>query len=99
MRLPRPDDLAPLLLHTDRLGAAFEGYHLPAVIDPALLPSDARAHWPLGLLMSRCGVRRLSPPREAEARLRGANTPAERDALLEELAAYEAWASADAGPP
>lgn len=81
----RPDDLAHLLAAAAP-GAAYAGLHLPAVIDPAALPA-AEPGWPLGRLLERAGIARPACPPEASARLRGANTPAEREALLAELRA------------
>jgi molybdopterin-guanine dinucleotide biosynthesis protein A len=74
-------DLAPLLA-LGGAGAAFEGLHLPMVLDLAALPPDARADWPMARLADRAGLVRLACPPEARARLRGANTPEERDTLL-----------------
>ena len=79
-------DLAPLLA-VEAAGAAFEGLHFPLVATLDALPSDARPDWPMARLLERAGVVRLTPADEARARLRGANTPEEREALLVELAA------------
>jgi molybdopterin-guanine dinucleotide biosynthesis protein A len=76
-----PEDLAPLLA-ADAPGAAFAGYPLPAVVDLGSLPKDARPDWPIARLLERSRLAMLAPPRGARARLRGANTPAERAALL-----------------
>lgn len=78
----RPDDIAPLL--TGAGPAAYDGLHLPFVSDLPTLAAvtDAEAGWPLRLLLERLGVQRLPPPEHAQPRLRGANTPAERAALL-----------------
>lgn len=78
------DDLASLLA-APAPGAAFEGLHLPLVVDLAALPADAGAGWPMARLVERAGLARLSPPAGAEARLRGANTPDEREELLRRL--------------
>jgi molybdopterin-guanine dinucleotide biosynthesis protein A len=83
-----PDDLVLLLAQPDP-GAAFEGLHLPMVLRPAAIPADAQAGWPMARLAERASLARLPCPETARARLRGANTPAERDALLEALAARE----------
>jgi molybdopterin-guanine dinucleotide biosynthesis protein A len=85
----RLDDLRPLLDH-GRAGVAFEGYPLPAILDLSALPADAEADWPLGRLLQRCGVERVTCRPSSAARIRGANAPDERDALLQELSAYEA---------
>ncbi len=81
-----PDDLAPLLVGAGP-GRAYEELHLPLVIDLAALPAGAEAGWPLGRLLDRARVVRLPCPPEARARLRGANTLAEREALLADLSA------------
>ena len=82
------DDLAPLLA-ANAPAAAYEGLHLPCVLRLDALAPDAEAGWPLARLLERAGAVRLTCPPQAAARLRGANTPAERDALLAELAARE----------
>jgi molybdenum cofactor guanylyltransferase len=82
------EDLAPLLAQPGP-GAAFEGLHLPLVVEIAAIPADAQADWPVARLAERCGAVRLPAPPGAAARLRGANTPDERAALLAELAARE----------
>lgn len=77
-------DLQPLF--ASQAGAAFEGLNFPFVAPIAALPADARPDWPMGRLIERAGlVRTVCPPGSRE-RLRGANTPAERAALLDELA-------------
>jgi molybdopterin-guanine dinucleotide biosynthesis protein A len=75
------DDLAPLLA-APAPGAAFEGLPLPMVLDLSALPNDAQAGWPLRRLVERAGLAVVAVPAEAEARLRGANTPEERAGLL-----------------
>lgn len=77
------------LLAAGSPGAAFEGLHLPMVLDLAAIPSEAEAGWPLTRLADRVGLARLACPQEARARMRGANTPKERAALLADLAAWE----------
>lgn len=84
-----PQDLTPLL-DTPGAGAAYAELHLPLVVSLAAIPADARADWPLARLVERAGLARLAWPSEAHARLRGANTPDEREALLTALAASEA---------
>jgi molybdenum cofactor guanylyltransferase len=84
----QPADLAPLFAQ-GRGGAAFEGLHLPMLIDLMALPADAGVDWPLARLVERAGLTRLPCPADAVTRLRGANTPAEREALLEALAEAE----------
>lgn len=74
-------DLAPLL-DAAGPGAAYEGLHLPMVIDLAVIPTDAAPGWPLARLVERAGLARVACPPDVAARIRGANTPGERDALL-----------------
>jgi len=82
----RAEDLAPLLA-AGAPGAVFEGLHLPMAFEIAALPAEAEAGWPIMRLAERAGLRRLACPEDAQARVRGANTPAERAALLAELQA------------
>lgn len=89
-------DLAPLLA-VDGVGAAFEGLHLPLVAMLGALPAEARPDWPMVRLVERTGLVRLAPAEAARARLRGANTPKEREALLVELAAREGAQNDGAG--
>lgn len=72
------DDLAPLLAK----GGCYEGLPLPMALDAAALPADAEAGWPLRRLVERAGLVALPVPDGALLRLRGANTPEERDGLL-----------------
>jgi molybdenum cofactor guanylyltransferase len=83
-------DLAPLLAVLSP-GACFDGLPLPLVVDLSALPSEDGAGWAMQRLVDMAGLRRLPCPAEAEAeaRLRGANAPAERAALLEALMAAE----------
>ncbi len=76
-----PQDLEPLLAAPPP-GAAFEDLHLPMVVVLDALPTDAEAEWPLGRLVARAGLVRIPCPAERQARIRGANTPQERDNLL-----------------
>lgn len=78
-------DLAPLLA-AEAPGAAYAGFPLPAVIALAAIPSDARADWPLRRLIERAGLAVLTCAPDLARRLRGANTPAERDELLADWA-------------
>lgn len=78
------EDLAPLI--ACRMGAAYDGLHLPMVIRLEAIEDDTEIDWPMARLLERAGVRRLSPPEGAFARLRGANTPGERAALQIESA-------------
>ncbi|MBP7705050.1 MAG: NTP transferase domain-containing protein [Caulobacter sp.] len=77
----RPEDLSPLLT-AGAPGAAYEGLPLPMVLDRAAIPAGAQGGWPLRRLVERAGL--AQPPVEAGAaeRIRGANTPEERAALL-----------------
>jgi molybdopterin-guanine dinucleotide biosynthesis protein A len=84
-----PADLAPLLAH-DGPAAAYDGLHLPLVIDLAAIPRDAAAGMRISALAAGAGAVRLPVPPGAAARLRGANTPEERDLLLAELRAAAA---------
>lgn len=84
----RPADIA-CLLEQGRGGAAFEGQHLPLVTAISILPRNVPAGWPMARLLERAGLTRLACAPEASARVRGANTPDERAALLAELSAYE----------
>jgi molybdopterin-guanine dinucleotide biosynthesis protein A len=77
----RAADLGPLLAVSSP-GAAYAGYPLPLVVDPAVLPPNAAADWPIRRLAEACDLRLIPCPADAEPRIRGANTPAERDALL-----------------
>lgn len=76
-----PEDLT-ILLAQPAPGAAFEGLHLPMVLELSAIPPDAVANWPLGRLVERAGLRRIACPAERLDRVRGANTPQEREALL-----------------
>ena len=89
-------DLAPLLARHGP-GAAFEGLHLPLVLELSALPGDARADWAMARLVERAGVVRLPCSPGAQARLRGANTPEERDVLLAELRLRENAQNGGAG--
>ncbi len=71
------EDLAPLLA----AGGYYEGLPVPMVVEAAALPTDAEASWPLRRLVERSGLAALPVPEGAMARLRGANTPEEREAL------------------
>ena len=74
-------DLAPLLA-CPGAGAAFEGLYLPMAVAlsalTAMLPPDS----PIRALIDQAGLVRLTCPEAARARLRGANAPREREALL-----------------
>lgn len=81
-------DLAPLL-EAPEPGAAYADYPLPMVILLDALPGAAEAGWPLRRLVQEARLHRPPCPHAAELRLRGANTPEERQALLDDLAAQE----------
>jgi molybdopterin-guanine dinucleotide biosynthesis protein A len=89
-------DLAPLL-EAAGAGAAYEGLHFPFVGRLEALPAGARADWPMGRLLEQMAVARLACPPDAAQRLRGANTPEEREALLAELAARKGAQTRGAG--
>lgn len=79
----RADDLAPLIAAADP-GAVFEGFPLPMLITRAAIAADAQDGWPLRRLAQRAGLAYLTAEPSAHGRLRGANTPEERDELLKE---------------
>jgi len=74
-------DLAPLFAAPDP-GAAFADHPLPAVMALAAMPPGVRPDWSLRRLVERAGLASPEPPSELRLRLRGANTPAERAAVL-----------------
>jgi molybdopterin-guanine dinucleotide biosynthesis protein A len=84
----RPGDLTPLL-DAPGDGAAYEGLHLPMVFEADALPVDPEPGWPVARLVERAGLARPACAPEAVLRLRGANTPDERAALLAALIAHE----------
>lgn len=73
-------DLLPLLAFP-ATAAAYEGLPVPLVM-AAVAPEGAQADWPLFRLADAVGAQRLACSEPARARLRGANSPAERDSLL-----------------
>ena len=79
-------DLAPLLAAPSP-GASYAGLPLPMVLDPAAAPADARDDWPLRRFVERAGLAELPVDPGVADRLRGANTPEERDRLLREAGA------------
>ena len=89
-------DLAPLLA-SPAPGAAYEGLHLPLVVAVGAVPPDAGAGWPMARLVERAGLARLPVPPGAEARLRGANTPQEREDLLRRLVTPDSAQEGGAG--
>lgn len=74
-------DLAPLLA-AQWPGAAYDGLPLPMTLAIDAIPADAAADWSLRRLVERAGLAVLTCAGAVLARARGANTPAERDALL-----------------
>ena len=84
----RASDVAPLL-EAGPPGAAYQDLNLPLVLDVAAMPRDAGQGWAVGRLIECAGLARLVAPPGAAERLRGANTPAERDRLLAALAEAE----------
>lgn len=81
-------DLAPLIAAPG--SAAYAGLHLPAVIEIADLPPSQAFGWPMGRLLEVLKAARPPAPREALVRLRGANTPGERERLLAAASPEEA---------
>lgn len=75
-------DLAPLLA-APAPGAAYGDLPLPMAITLDAVPADLEGDAPLRRLVDRAGLAILPCPDAARARLRGANTPAERAALLD----------------
>lgn len=76
-------DLEPLLA-SPGAGASYEGLPLPMVLKASAVPQDAEANWPLRRFVERTGLQQMASPHSAGLRLRGANTPGEREALLRE---------------
>jgi len=87
----RAADLKPLL-GASGPGAAYAGFPLPAVMDLAAFPTEARADWPLRRFIEQADLAVLPCPLDLAPRLRGANTPEERAALL------AAWRQAQESP-
>ncbi|WP_296598816.1 NTP transferase domain-containing protein [Phenylobacterium sp.] len=82
-------DLSPIL-GASAPGAAYEGLNLPFVIDAPDSPPGAGAGWSVRRFIAEAGLARLPVPLGAAERLRGANTPEERERLLAALTAREA---------
>lgn len=89
-------DLAPLL-DAPAPGAAYLDLPLPMALELSALPTEAQAGWPLRRLVLEAGLHRLPCPAGAELRIRGANTTAERQALLDDLARREGAQNGGAG--
>jgi molybdopterin-guanine dinucleotide biosynthesis protein A len=77
----RPSDLGRLLAEPGP-GAAYAHLHFPMVLDLAAIPVDAQPGWSMARLITAMGLQLVEADPEAVPRLRGANTPAERAALL-----------------
>jgi molybdopterin-guanine dinucleotide biosynthesis protein A len=73
-------DLAPLLA-ASHPGAVYGEQRLPLVVWLDAVPEGLPANAPVRRLAEQAGLTPLSPPNDAEARLRGANTPQEWQAL------------------
>ena len=65
-------------------GAAYRGFPLPMAVRMDALPEAAEAGWPLRRLAERAGLAELTPDGPQVLRLKGANTPDERQRLLDE---------------
>lgn len=76
----KPEDLAPLLA-AGGVGAAFDDQPLPMVLDISAVPKDVQDDWPLRRFVARAGLIQIPLDLELLPRLRGANTPEERDRL------------------
>jgi molybdopterin-guanine dinucleotide biosynthesis protein A len=79
----KPEDLAPLLA-AGGVGAAFDDQPLPMVLDISAVPQDVQDDWPLRRFVARAGLIQMPLDLELLPRLRGANTPQERDRLAGE---------------
>jgi molybdopterin-guanine dinucleotide biosynthesis protein A len=77
----RQGDLAALLA-APAPGAVYEGLPLPMVLEIAALPAEADAGWALRRIAEQAGLTVVTCPPAAARRVRGANDPAERAALL-----------------
>ncbi|MDB5450608.1 MAG: hypothetical protein JWQ52_1736 [Phenylobacterium sp.] len=78
------EDIRPLM-EAGGPGAAYDGLPLPMVIEFAAIPAEAQANWALKRLVLAAGLATLGCSDQARPRLRGANTPEERQRLLGEL--------------
>jgi molybdopterin-guanine dinucleotide biosynthesis protein A len=91
----RRQDLQPLLAAP--LGGCFRDLHLPLVTNLNALTIGAGQGWSMRRLIETIGLTRLPCPADAQARLRGANTPIEREALLAALIESEGVQRGGAG--
>jgi len=71
------------LLAAPAPGAAYAHLHFPMVLDLAAIPADVQPGWSMARLITAMGLELVEADAEAVPRLRGANTPAERAALLD----------------
>lgn len=92
----RAEDLGPLVAAVPP-GASYADLHLPLAMDLAAMPPDAGAGWPVGRLLDRAGLGRIACPAGSLERLRGANTPEERERLLAALFEAESAEKGGAG--
>ena len=76
-----PSDLRALL-DAGAPGGCYAGLPLPMVIALAALPKGLSSDLPLRGFVATVGLHVMAAPAGAELRLRGANTPEERGALL-----------------
>lgn len=89
-------DLTPLL-HAPFPGAFFEGLNLPLVADLAALPGEDAGGWSIRRLIQAAGLTSVTCPAGPLDRLRGANSPEERIALLNALVQAEGAQKGGAG--
>jgi len=82
------EDLAPLI-EAPAPGAAYAHLHLPLALYLSAMPKAAGPGWSMARLIAEVGLSLVEPAADSRLRLRGANTPAERAALLAELAVRE----------
>lgn len=80
----QPADLQRLL-SAPTPGAAYAHLHFPMVLRLAEVPAEAQPGWSVARLITAMGLNLIEAGPQAALRLRGANTPAERAALLEAL--------------
>jgi molybdenum cofactor guanylyltransferase len=92
----RPEDLGPLIAAPSP-GAVYDGLNLPLVMDLIALPAEAGPGWSVARLIDQAGLARISCPPDARLRLRGANTPQEREILLSALVDTESGVTPGAG--
>lgn len=80
----QPADLQRLL-SAPTPGAAYAHLHFPMVLRLAEVPAEAQPGWSVARLITAMGLNLIEAGPDAARRLRGANTPRERAALLEAL--------------